>query len=364
MTKRATATKVGIREVARAAGVSMASVSRVLNGETSNGAVRRDIVDRVRRAADELHYRPNPWARSLRTAHHSTIGVIVSDLSHPFAIELLHVICLECRERGRHILVDIIEDEDLGQPALSGLPGTDAVDGVIVVGGKFHHGSDEVFEEAMARLVREYVHVVTVASRPSVAGESSIVVDDVAGVTAAVEHLIGLGHHRIAHIRDDVHLEIWENRQRSQAFHSALGSHGMPNDGALEVVIDPSDLRATQDVLVRLVGSDQPPTAVFVDSDMTAIAVLKAAQLAGIDVPGNLSVIGFDDIEFSALCTPSLTTVRQPIDMMGSLAVAALLDRAQENAPGDARWSSDKTVVVPPAFVTRDSCGPPRQGPS
>jgi len=364
VTKRATAAKVGIREVARVAGVSMASVSRVLNSETGNAAVRPDIVERVRRAADELRYRPNPWARSLRTAHNSTVGVIVSDLSHPFAIELLHVIYVGCRERGRHILVDVIEDEDLGRPALGGLPGTDAVDGIIVVGGGFLHGSDEAFEEAMARLVREYVHVVTVASHPSVAGESSIVVDDVAGVTAAAEHLIGLGHHRIAHIRDDVHLEIWENRQRSQAFHSALESHGVPHDGALEVVIDPRDLRATQDVLARLLDGNQPPTAVFVDSDMTAIAVLKAAQLAGIDVPGDLSVIGFDDIEFSALCTPSLTTVRQPIDTMGSLAVATLLDWPQENAPGDARRPSDKTVVVEPAFVTRDSCGPPRQGPS
>ncbi len=359
MSRHAIRAQVGIRDVARVAGVSMASVSRVLNDGKGTGSVRPDIVERVRKAAGELQYRPNPWARSLRTARASTIGVIVSDLSLPFAVEVLHVLYARCREQGSHLLFHIAEDDDVDGLTLAGLPSSDRVDGAVVIGGRFLQGSDEAFSEALARLVREYRHVVTVASRPSVAGETAIIVDDVAGVTLAMEHLISLGHTRIAHIRNDQGTGCWEDRQRALAFASTLESHGLAHDSALEVAVDHRDLGAAQAALRHLLGVGRPPTAVFTDCDAAAITVLKTALLAGIRVPEDLSVVGFDDIEFAALSTPGLTTVRQPVETMAELAAAALLDRVTGESLDSIFCAPGKTVIVPPTFVVRESCGPP-----
>ncbi|MDB5058921.1 MAG: LacI family transcriptional regulator [Chloroflexi bacterium] len=361
MSEDAQRMSAGIRDVARLAGVAPSTVSRVLNGKLSGVSISPATVERIRTAAQQLHYRPNPWARGLRTAQTETIGVIAFDLAHPFAAELLQVIFSSCRARGYHVLVGTAEYDSSEGWMLSDILSADRVDGVILVGDTLLHisGQEDRFDEAMARLVQVHRHVVTVASRPSVAGETSIIVDNAAGVTLALEHLVRLGHHRIAHIRDGFHPDTWEDLQRIQAYYSFLASHNLPYDPSLEVTVNGRDLEAARQALRPLLGLDHPPTAVFVNNDATAITVLKAALLTGVRVPTDLSLVGFDDIAFAALSTPGLTTIRQPIHEMGSHAAGVLLDAIDGVQIVDLEPGADKTVVFAPTLVHRESCAPP-----
>ena len=361
MTHNAPRMGAGIRDVARAAGVSISTVSRVLNGKVAGMSISPATVERVRDAAQQLRYRPNAWAQSLRTAQTKTIGVIAFDLSHPFAAELLQVIYSACRARGYHLLVGTAEYDSSEGWMLSDILSADRVDGVILVGDTLLHssGQEDRFDEAMARLLQVHHHVVTVASRPSMAGESAITVDNAAGVTLAMEHLVSLGHRRIAHMRDGYHPNSWEDQQRIQAYRRFLLSHDLPADPALEAAVGSRDLHAAQQALGQLLALPHPPTAVFVNNDATAITVLKAALLSGIRVPEDLSLVGFDNIAFAALCTPALTTVRQPIDAMGSFAAGVLLDSIEGAQTAEPAPATDKTMVFAPALVQRESCAPP-----
>jgi LacI family transcriptional regulator len=347
--------------VARVAGVSISTVSRVLNNKIGGVHISPATRERVQAAARQLQYRPNVWARSLRTAQTKTIGVIAFDLSHPFAAELLRVISATCRARGYHLLVGTAEHDSEEGWLLSDLLNADRVDGIILIGDTLLHssGQEQHVGEAMARLVAVHQHVVTVVSHPSLAGEAAIMVDNIAGVTLALAHLVGLGHRRIAHIRDGYHQDSWEDDQRGRAYRDFLAAHDLPYDADLVVKLGSRGLQAAQYALAGLRALPAPPTALFVNNDVAAITMLKAALLAGIRVPEELSIIGFDDIAYSALCTPGLTTVRQPVDRMGNHAANVLLDIIDGMLPGDAADPPEKTVVFAPTLVQRESCAPP-----
>ena len=362
MTQNAPQMGAGIRDVAQLAGVSTSTVSRVLNGKTGSVSISPATVERVQRAAQQLRYRPNPWARSMRTAQTRTIGVITFDLSHPFAAELLQAISFACRARDYHLLVGTAEHDSSEGWMLSEILSADRVDGVILIGDTLLHisGQEDRFSEAMSRFIQVHTHVITVGSRPSVAGELSIIVDDAAGATLAMEHLVSLGHRRIAHVRDGYHADSWEDKQRRQAYRSFLTAQGIPNDPVLEMAVGSRDLQAAQQVLKLLLGLPHPPTAMFVNNDATAITMLKAALLSGVRVPEDLSLVGFDDIAFAALCTPGLTTIRQPIDMMGSHAAKLLLDTIDGLQSTDTQQEADRTTIFAPTLVLRESCAPPR----
>ncbi|MGH2387003.1 MAG: LacI family DNA-binding transcriptional regulator [Chloroflexota bacterium] len=350
----------GIRDVARAAGVSISTVSRALNFKVGGGAISQGTVDRVRVVARQLNYRPNTWARSLRTAQTKAIGAIAFDLSHPFAAELLQVVCTACEARGYHVLVGTAEYDSSEAWVLSELLSPDRVDGVILIGDTLLHasGREDEISEAMARLLAVHPHVVTVASRPSLAGESSITVDNAAGVTLGLEHLASLGHARIAHVMDGYHADSWEDNQRTRTYRRFIESHRLSYDPALEVRVGSRDLEAARQALGPLLSLPNPPTALFVNNDLAAITMLKAALLSGVRVPEDLSLVGFDDIAYAALCTPGLTTVHQPIDAMGTYAANLLLDTiggTQSDEPLDGRG---RTVVFPPTLTLRQSCAP------
>jgi DNA-binding LacI/PurR family transcriptional regulator len=364
--EEAPTTGAGIRDVARAAGVSISTVSRALNVATGGGSISQGTIERVRGVARQLNYRPNAWARSLRTAQTKAVGVIGFDLSHPFAAELLQVVCTTCEARGYHVLVGTTEYDSSEAWVLSEILSSDRVDGVILVGDTLLHvsGREDEIGEAMARLVAVHSHVVTIASRPSLAGESSITVDNAAGVTLALEHLASLGHSRIAHVMDGYHVDSWEDNQRTRTYRRFLESHRLPYDPALEVRVGSRDLEAARQALVPLLRLPNPPTALFVNNDLAAITMLKAALLTGVRVPEDLSLVGFDDIAYAALCTPGLTTVHQPIDAMGTYAANLLLDTIDgTEAPGPL-FGRGRTVVFPPTLTLRQSCALVHPGPS
>lgn len=362
MARNPSGSVVGIREVARIADVSPSTVSRVLNGKVDKVRISDATVERVRQAAITLRYQPNAAARSLRTSHTQTIGVIARNLLQPFAAELLRVIYTACRARGYYLLLGHAEHNSAEGEVLGSILSVDRVDGVLLMGDILPESRRR---EDMEWLIETHSHVVTVGARPSVAGELSILVDDSRGVALALEHLVALGHRSIGYISQLLGPESWEDQQRRLAYRHFLRTHDLPHVPAAEVA-SPHHLDGIQEALRSLLALPDPPTALFVTNDVTALMTVKAASTCGIRVPDDLSIVGFDDIPFSALSTPGLTTVHQPIEAMGQHAASALLDRiaARDAAerPG-AGVAEGNTLFFPPTLVCRESASAPAHGP-
>jgi DNA-binding LacI/PurR family transcriptional regulator len=348
----------GIREVAQLAGVSPSTVSRVLNDKMGGVRMSPATIERIRSAAIDLHYQPNAAARSLRTTQAQTVGVVARNLLHPFIAELLRVLSSTCRSRGYHLLLGNAEN-GAGEGWMSGdILGADRVDGLLLLGDLL---SDSGRQEDMARILQRHGHVVTVGGHPSVAGEVSILVDDQWGVTLAMDHLIAQGHRSIGYISQALGAESWEDRQRRSAFRRFLKEHALPWTADAEVMVA-NRVESIQDALQTLRALPNRPTALFVANDVTALITIKAAIECGMRVPADLSVVGFDDIPFAALCTPGLTTVHQPIDLMGRQAASILLDRIMSVLPADRQGSEipdSDTLIFPPTLVCRESVCPP-----
>ena len=385
MSAKETARGIDIRDVARLANVAPSTVSRVLNNKVGGVRISDGTVERVRRAAQTLHYRPNAAARSLRTTQAHTIGVIARDVLHPFTAELLRVVYSTCQARGYHLLIGDVERNRTNGGVLSDILSADRVDGVLLLGDCLWGTG----REDMERLVQTHAHVVTVGARPSLSGELSILVDDTRAVTLALEHLVSLGHRSIGYIRrnptsssspqwEDHQRQtayrdflsaadlpytptaelvlIWEDHQRQTAYRTFLNGADLPYTPAAELVVS-DQIAAIQEALRSLLALPRRPTALFVNDDMTAIITIKAALMSGRRVPDDLSIVGIDDIPFAALCTPGLTTVRQPMDAMGSYAATCLLDRigGAETADPPATTRVDNTVFFSPTLVRRES---------
>ncbi|HJX44041.1 MAG TPA: LacI family DNA-binding transcriptional regulator [Geodermatophilus sp.] len=327
-------------DVARLAGVSAQTVSRVLN---DHPYVAEETRARVVAAMDELGYRRNLTARALVTRRTDTIGVIAFDTGLFGPASTLFSLEQAARERGYHVHVATVPD-------LSEEGFTDAVErlwehpvsGVVVL------APQRAAVRVMAGLPRDLPAVAVEGG--AAPGISSVVIDQVGGAVAATRHLIELGHRRIAHVSGR---EDWiEADARLMGWHQALTDAGRP----AEVVL-PGDwtARSGHEAGLALVARGVPVTGVFVANDHMAVGLIRALAEAGIDVPGDVSVVGFDDIAEAGYLRPPLTTVRQDFAEVGRRCVDLLLRRIEE--PGDG--SPDDAVVVPAELVVRASTAPP-----
>ncbi|GAA1810309.1 LacI family transcriptional regulator [Planosporangium flavigriseum] len=298
-----------IRDVADRAGVSVATVSKVINRRYGVAAATYAHVMRV---VEEIGYQASLVAQSLRNSQTMVIGVLVADLE-PFSTELLKGVADAIRGTGYELLVysaSGLGDSHDGweRRSLSRLSGT-LIDGAVVV-------TPTVVD------VNFGTPVVAVDPHTGTSALPTVVADNLKGAVLATEHLIGLGHTRIAMVTGRPDLE--SARLREQGFRRAMKRAGIPVDEMLVVRGDyqpePS-ARAAR----RLLDAPARPTAVFAANDVSAIAVMEMARERGLAVPRDLSVVGFDNLPESALATPPLTTVEQPVRRMGREAVAMLL---------------------------------------
>src|SRR5205823_13410533 len=271
--------RVRIDDVAREAGVSTSTVSRVLNNQPSSVRISASTATRVRHAAAALRYRPNAAARSLWTTQTHTVGVIAHNLVHPFTAELLRAIYASCHRRGYHVLVGNAEHSASEGWALSDILSADRVDGILLIGDTLQRTATQ---EDMERLVQTHRHVVSVAGRPSVAGEVSITVDNAAGVTLALDHLIALGHRSIAYVYEGGKPPSWEHEQRRAAYRRFVHAHGLPHGPSSEMAVSDNTIEVARDAVQQVLNVSPRPTAVFVNNDLTAIMTLKAALMCGV----------------------------------------------------------------------------------
>jgi DNA-binding LacI/PurR family transcriptional regulator len=270
---------------------------------------------RVRAVIDELGYEPSAAARALSTGRTRTVGVVTPFFTQPSVVERLRGVSREISEGGYQlVLFDLVRPDRLGR-----LPVGGRIDGLLCI-------SMCPSEPDIARLRSAGIAVVLVdGEHPEL---TSVAIDDTIGGRLAVEHLLELGHRRIAFVGDD-EASPWGVRssaRRRIGAAAALAEAG----GRLMVRRAPHGRGHARQLAARLLALDDPPTAIFAGSDLQAVGVLEAAEAARVDVPGELSVIGFDDVELARYV--GLTTVAQPLESSGAHG-ARLLMEAMHGAP-------------------------------
>lgn len=328
---------VTIRDVAAESGVSITTVSRALNESGRVGSATRD---RVLAVAVRLGYQPNDLARSLHGGATGTIAVLVPDITNPFFPELVAGVQAVVNERGNLLLLcQTNEDADTAARELLHLR-RKRVDGVILVGGL---AGDAVHTELASGLP-----VVTVDRDAGTDGAWVVRSDHRRGGQLATEHLVELGHERIAHIAGPAHLTVAQDRR--DGYQKALADAGLTFDDTL--VVDGDFLEESgYDALRALRRTRRRFSAVFCGNDMMAIGALRALDELGVPVPDAVSVVGFDDIHLASYIRPGLTTVHQPIEELGRRAATLLLDTALAGG-------SPSTEVLDVHLVRRATTGP------
>jgi len=327
-------TRVKLADVAAHAGVSVATVSKVVN---ERYGVSRETIDRVRNSIDELGYAGNLSASSLRSSRTNVLGILVASFE-PYSAELLKG-ASRVAETSEYELLAYTGRNAAGweRRSLARLGGT-LIDGAILV---------------TPTVVGANAPIPVVAVDPHY-GPSDLAwvdADSYRGARLATEHLIGLGHTRIGLLggRRDLDSAIL----RERGYRDSMESAGLALDESLVrdagYETDPA-LVAARELLER----KDRPTAIFAANDMSALAVVAVAKSLGIRVPQDLSVVGFDDVPDAALASPSLTTVRQPLQKMGEEAMKLLLDiLGNVDRPHHVR--------LPVELIVRDTSGPPGQ---
>jgi LacI family transcriptional regulator len=300
-----------IKDVAREARVSVATVSRVFSGR---GPVRAATERRIRDIAERLRYLPHAGARSLITSKTSTVGVILPDLYGEFFSEVIRGMDQAARRRGYHLLLSSSHgDRAEVETALAAMRGR--VDGLIAM-------SPHLDADLLAAKLPAALPVVLLNSAHQGDDYHTLSIDNRRGAHAMVRHLIGLGHKHIAIIRGPV--GNYDAAERLKGYRSALKEAGLGANPAFEIIGDfneGSGYRATRELLAL----GRRPTAIFASNDVMAIGALSAIREAGLRVPADVAVAGFDDIPLARYMSPPLSSVHVAISELGERAVDKLL---------------------------------------
>ena len=311
------AARAGVKDVARRAGVSVGTVSNVLNRPDAVATATRE---RVEAAMAELGFVRNASARQLRAGRSQTVGAILMDLSNPFYTELARGI--EDRlATDDHTLMLCSSDEDADREArYLRLFAEQGVRGVLVT-------PFSTTKERLRQLARLGIPAVLIDSRST--RVSSVGVDNVAGAKAAVAHLLEQGHRRIGFVNGP--LEIQQCHDRAAGAEAAVVEAGLtPDDVLVKRTVDPMNADQGQRAIAALLDAGSGVTAVFCVNDIVALGVMRELRLRHLAIPDDIAVIGYDDIHFAAELMTPLTSVRQPMNQLGWTAVDLLLSEPTE----------------------------------
>jgi LacI family transcriptional regulator len=333
--------KLTLKEIAKLSGVSRSTVSRVVN---SHPKVSAEVRERVLKIIAETGYQPDPAARSLAMQRSGIIGLVIpramqSLFTDPYYPRLIQGIARACNANDYTLSLFLFHTADEEQKLYPRVLRTQLVDGVIVTGAQLD-------DPLLPQLIRNQVPFVMVgrpAGRPAV---SFVDADNVVGAYSAVSHLARLGHERIATITGPLNVTVGLDRR--QGYLDALNDRNLLINDALIAEGDFTE-EGGYSAMQRLLPHE--PDAVFAASDIMAFGALRALREAGLSVPRDVAVVGFDDLPAAAYSDPPLTTIRQPILRAGVEAVEILVDILQ-NGPEPARH-----VTLATDLVIRSSCG-------
>jgi LacI family transcriptional regulator len=332
--------KVTIKDVARLSGVSPMTVSRVIN---ASERVRPDTRRRVEEAISALGYVPSRLARGLSRQRTGTLALIVPDVANPFFTLIVRGAEDVARRAGYRVLLcdtraDLTVEHEVIEEMLA-----HRVEGIVIAPVNDRSKAD------LRRLVEFGVPFVLI-DRTVPGIESDVVLgDSVTGARLLVEHLISLDHRRIGFIVESDQVSTARDRQRG--YESALAAAGISVDPALvtEATADP---RGGFEGMRRLLELESPPTAVFTVNNLVALGAIEAVRAAGLEVPDDIALVCFDDIEYASRLYPFLTVMEQPAEAFGTMGTQLLLDRIAGRGA-----ERPRVVVLPAEFVVRKSCG-------
>jgi DNA-binding LacI/PurR family transcriptional regulator len=332
-----------MKDVATKAGVAQSTVSRVLNDAPSPVAIAPTTRDRIFAAARDLSYRPNPLARALRGMKTMLLGVIVADITDPFFGSAMEAASIEASRRGYNIVLGHARGTD-DPLVLWRVLEARRCDAIVLLG--------DIRDQP--RMIEDLcgAPIPVVAVGPATTWAASIGVDNWAGVAALLDHLVGLGHHRIGFIAGHRRGDILEREEAYIDYMTRL--NGPPPEGYRQHATD--DTTGGGDALEAILDLPDPPTAVIASTDVLAMGVLHAAHERGIRVPDHLSVTGFGDVPLAAFTVPAMTTVRVHVPEM----VTAAIRVALEDDDGSGISGRPLARLVEPSLVVRRSTGPRR----
>lgn len=326
-----------ITEVAKAAGVSTATVSRVVHGDASVKDSTRKLVEETIHA---MNYKPNLLARQMRKQETKTVIVIVPNIGNTFFSEILSGIEVAAKKNDYQVLIADMHNEPGVEKYYFNAIQQRQVDGIISL-------SANVAKSLLEQVAGEYPIVVACQYLEGI-NVPNVTIDNIGAARAIVEHLIQLGHQHIAHLTGAPSFLLY--RDRFNGYISALAAHGLPID--LELVrYGDSSVQSGYEQTQELLNMKKPVTAIFASGDIMAIGAMKALKEAGLRVPEDCAVVGFDDIEISAVWEPALTTIRQPKFQIGETAFLKLLKLMKKQPLKQAKEILDYELIV------RDSCG-------
>jgi len=335
---------ITIRDVARAAGVSVATVSRVFN---NSGPVHEETRARIREVAREMRYSPNSAARSLITAKSNTLGVLLPDLYGEFFSEVIRGIDQTAQEHGYHVLVSSSHETQVRiEAAMRAMRGR--VDGLIVM-------SPDIDAPTLAANLPDSLPVVLLNCAVEGTSYDVICVDNFGGAYAMVRHLLSTGRDRVAIITGSS--RNYDARERLRGYRAALRDAGAEQREGEDGWEIPGDFTETGGyraarAIASLAPAERRPNAVFAANDAMAIGALSAFRELGLAVPRDIAVAGFDDIPMARYMSPPLTSVHVAISELGARAMDVLLAAVQEKNRHERRQ-----VVLPTTLVVRQSCG-------
>ncbi|UOF92723.1 LacI family transcriptional regulator [Fodinisporobacter ferrooxydans] len=322
-----------IQDIAQIAGVSISTVSRVLN---NTAPVSKSTRNRILKVIQQTGFSPNAMARGLRLGS-KTVGIVIPDITNQFFVEFVKGVEEILLSEGYSLFI-ANEDWDAAKRAHYIQQMIERrVEGVITFGN---------FDEQTFKVLRDH-HVKIVSNENDNASVNSVQTDNRKGGFLATEHLIQNGHARIA-VFGYTNQEAWQ-QERLLGYEDALLYYNIPFDGALVFTANPFG-NPGYELTKQVLQSDMPPTAVFAMVDAIAIGVYQAADELGVRIPEQLSVIGFDNISLCTLLHPKLTTVAQPIHELGRESAKMLIDDIQTGTE-----QSPRKLVLPVQLVIRDS---------
>ncbi|WP_274653084.1 LacI family DNA-binding transcriptional regulator [Paenibacillus humicola] len=344
---------VTVYDIAREANVSVATVSRVLN---NTAPVKASTREKINALIDKYQFSPNALARSLIKKETGMIGIILPDITNPFFPEVLAGLEQQARSNGyTFFLCDTgsnnrdIQEQYQRESQYLGILTEKQVDGIIMIGGRINLArcSKEMVREVAE--VNKRLPVVLINGNLPGASLHRVAVDEKAGGDMAAQYLIDLGHREIAFIGG--YKQMSNTIYRVQGFISAMERNGLAVDKR-RIVYGGLSVDSGKRLMSELLGAGTPPTAVFCANDLTAIGAIKAAVSAGLRVPEDVSVVGFDDIPFAAHSIPELTTISLKCKEAGRTA-ADVLHKLITNK------KVSKLTSLQPELIVRESAMPP-----
>lgn len=333
-----------LKDIAERTGVSTTTVSRILNGRESGLPIREETRQKVLAAASELRYKPNLMARALRGSSSSLIGVIAQNITSLFHSQVIRGINQITVSRGYRMFLGHVQRKTDIALDYGSIFEQSHVDGILIL------GEWEGDAEALDTLTHRHRFVVGVTDRVSRRKFPGVHSDNHVGVRLALDHLWGLGHRNIMCVSDP---SIQDGKMRIEVYQQYMRERGAERD--IRVYLTPRTFEASDQIGRQIFAAAEQPTAIFAATDAIAIGLMQAAFQLGVSVPGQVSVVGYDDIDVAAFTIPPLTTISQSGIEMGQAAATLLLDMIERGTDS----SKVDDVVLTPSLIVRQSTAPP-----